>query len=69
MIESDDYVSPAEFLRAASEEAADAVIAKGGRVMVMRLSQVHDTRHQGRIAQHIFAAMPSIGTVRRFHTA
>jgi len=52
-VEADDHVTSAEFARAASEEAADAVIAKGGRVMVMRLSQVHDTRHQGRIAQHI----------------
>lgn len=52
-VETDDHVSSAEFPRAASEEAADALIARGGRVMVMRLSQVHDTRHQGRIAQHI----------------
>jgi nucleoside-diphosphate-sugar epimerase len=55
-VEADDHVTSAEFARAASEEAADAVIAKGGRVMVMRLSQVHDTRHQGRIAQHILIA-------------
>ena len=55
-VETDDHVTSAEFARAASEEAADAVIAKGGRVMVMRLSQVHDTRHQGRIAQHIVLA-------------
>ena len=52
-VETDDHVTSAEFPRAASEEAADALIAKGGRVMVMRLPQVHDTRHQGRIAQHI----------------
>jgi len=39
--------------RAATEQAAAAVIAKGVRVIVMRLPQVHDTRHQGRIAQHI----------------
>ena len=55
-VETDDHVSSAQFARAASEEAADAVIAKEGRVMVMRLSQVHDTRHQGRIAQHILLA-------------
>jgi len=55
-VETDDPVTSAEFARAASEEAADAVIARGGRVMVMRLSQVHDTRHQGRIAQHILLA-------------
>jgi nucleoside-diphosphate-sugar epimerase len=52
-VETDDHVTSAEFPRAASEEAADALIAKGGRVMVMRLPQVHDARHQGRIAQHI----------------
>jgi nucleoside-diphosphate-sugar epimerase len=51
--ETDDHVTSAEFSRAASEEAADALIVKGGHVMVMRLAQVHDTRHQGRIAQHI----------------
>jgi len=55
-VETDDHVTSAEFARAASEEAADALVAKGGRVMVMRLSQVHDTRHQGRIAQHILLA-------------
>ena len=52
-VETDDHVTSAEFPRAATEEAADALIAKGGRVIVMRLSQVHDTRHQGRINQHI----------------
>ena len=55
-LETDDHVTSAEFARAATEEAADDLIAKGGRVMVMRLSQVHDTRHQGRIAQHILLA-------------
>lgn len=52
-METDDHVTSAEFPRAATEEAADALIAKGGRVMVMRLPQVHDTRRFGRIAQHI----------------
>ena len=52
-IETDDHVSSAEFPRAASEEAADALIARGGHVMVMRLAQVHDTRRQGRVTQHI----------------
>jgi nucleoside-diphosphate-sugar epimerase len=52
-VETDDPVSSAVFPRAATEEAADALIAKGGCVIVMRLSQVHDIRHQGRIAQHI----------------
>lgn len=52
-VETNDPVSSAVFPRAATEEAADALIAKGGRVIVMRLSQVHDIRHQGRIDQHI----------------
>ncbi len=52
-VEIDDHVTSAEFPRAASEEAADALIAKGGRVMVMRLPQVHNTRRFGRITQHI----------------
>jgi len=51
--ETDDHVSSAEFPRAASEEAADTLIASGGRVMVMRLPQVHDTRRFGRITHHI----------------
>ena len=54
--ETDDHLASAEFPRAASEEAADALIANGGRVMVMRLPQVHDTRRQGRITQHILLA-------------
>ena len=53
VVETDHHVTSAEFPRAASEEAADALIAKGGRVMVMRLPQVHDTRRQGRITWHI----------------
>lgn len=52
-VETDNHVSSAVFPRAATEEAADAIIAKRGRVIVMRLSQVHDIRRQGRIAQHI----------------
>ena len=52
-VETDHHVTSAEFARAATEEAADAVVAKGGRVSVVRLSQVHDRRHQGRIALHI----------------
>jgi nucleoside-diphosphate-sugar epimerase len=55
-VETDDHVTSTEFSRAASSEAADALITEGGRVMVMRNSQVHDTRHQGRIAQHILLA-------------
>jgi nucleoside-diphosphate-sugar epimerase len=52
-LETDDHITSSEFPRAATEEAADVAIAKGARVMTVRLSQVHDTRHQGRIAQHI----------------
>jgi nucleoside-diphosphate-sugar epimerase len=55
-VETDDHVTSAEIHRAASEEAADALIAKGGRVMVMRLPQVHDTRKRGRIAFYIQTA-------------
>jgi nucleoside-diphosphate-sugar epimerase len=55
-LETDDYVSSAEFPRAASEEAADGLIAKGGRVMVMRLPQVHNTSKQGRVTYHIQTA-------------
>jgi len=52
-VEADDHFTSAEFPRAASEEAADTLIAAGGRVMVMRLPQVHDTRRCGRIMEHI----------------
>jgi len=53
VVETDAHASLEKTPRAATEEAADAVFAQGVRVMVMRLPQVHDTRHQGRIAQHI----------------
>jgi len=56
VVETDDHITSAEFPRAASEEAADALIAKGGRVIVMRLPQVHDTRKQGRVTNYIQAA-------------
>lgn len=51
--EIDDHPPSAEVPRAATEEAAEALIARGGRVIIMRLPQVHDARHQGRIALHI----------------
>jgi nucleoside-diphosphate-sugar epimerase len=51
--ETDAHATSAVFPRAASEEAADALIDQGGNVMVMRLPQVHDTRRQGRIRWHI----------------
>lgn len=53
VVESDAPAGLEKAPRAATEQAADAVLAKGARVIVMRLPQVHDTRHQGRIAQHI----------------
>jgi len=53
VVETDAHASLESAPRAATEEAADAIFAKGARVIVMRLPQVHDTRHQGRIAQHI----------------
>lgn len=39
--------------RAASEEAAAAVAARGGRVMVVRLAQIHDTTKQGMVSPAI----------------
>lgn len=51
--ETDAHATSAVFPRAASEEAADALIEQGANVMVMRLPQVHDTRRQGRIRWHI----------------
>lgn len=51
--ETDPYAAPAHSPRSATEEAADSLFAKGVRVIVMRLPQVHDTHRQGRIAQHI----------------
>jgi nucleoside-diphosphate-sugar epimerase len=51
--ETDGHLSSLEYPRAATEEAADALIAKGVNVRVIRLPQVHDTQRQGRITQHI----------------
>lgn len=51
--EADPPASAAKVPRAATEEAAAAVLARGVRVMVLRLPQTHDTRNQGRIAHHI----------------
>jgi nucleoside-diphosphate-sugar epimerase len=45
--ENDPPVSSSVFPRAATEEAAAALTAKGVRVAVMRLPQVHDTEKQG----------------------
>jgi nucleoside-diphosphate-sugar epimerase len=57
VVETDDHITSAEFPRAASEEAADALFAKGVRSIVMRLSQVHDTRKQGRVSYYIQTAL------------
>ena len=51
--ETDAAFTAAAFPRAAIEEAADSLVGQGGHVVVMRLAQVHDTAHAGRIAQHI----------------
>ena len=53
VVETDGHLTSAEFPRGATEDAADALIAKGGRVMVMRQPQVHDTRRFGRVTAHI----------------
>lgn len=53
VMETDHHATSAVFARAASEEAADALIEQCGNVMVMRLPQVHDKRRQGRIRWHI----------------
>ncbi|HEX7663129.1 MAG TPA: 3-beta hydroxysteroid dehydrogenase, partial [Polyangiaceae bacterium] len=52
-MESDEHLTVAEFRRAATEDAADALIAAGRRVVVVRLPQVHDTEKQGRLSIHV----------------
>jgi nucleoside-diphosphate-sugar epimerase len=54
--ENDAAVSSAEIPRVASEEAAASVAAKGVRVSVVRLPQVHDTVKQGLITYAIALA-------------
>ena len=51
--EADPHLASAEHPRAATEEAADALIERGGRVVVLRLSQVHDSRRKGRITWRV----------------
>jgi len=53
VVETDDPATSAEYPRGATEEAAETLVAKGGRVIVVRLPQVHDTRRFGRITEHI----------------
>lgn len=69
--ETDPHMTADEFPRGATEDAADVVAAAGGHVTVVRLSQVHDPRRQGRIAEHIkiarakgFVAYVGDGAVR-----
>jgi len=54
--EDDPPASPKVVPRAASEEAAAALAARGVRVAVMRLPQVHDTRKQGLVTYAIQVA-------------
>ena len=65
--ETDDHAPYAETPRAATEEAVEALVARGGRVMVMRLPQVHDTRRFGRITQHIRLALEKGQAGARYH--
>lgn len=53
VVESDPHPTSAVVPRAATEEAAEALLDQGGHVVVIRLPQVHDTRRQGRITRHI----------------
>ncbi len=52
-LETDPHFTSAQFARAATEEAADELIASGAQVVIVRLPQVHDTRKQGRISVHV----------------
>ena len=52
-MEDDAPVSSKVIPRAASEEAAGSVASCGGRVVVMRLSPIHDTRKQGHVTYMI----------------
>ena len=52
-LETDPHLTSAEFPRAATEEAADALIDRGAHIVVVRLPQVHDTQKQGRISLHV----------------
>ena len=52
-LESDPHFTSAEFPRAATEEAADALIQSGMHVIVVRLPQVHNTHRQGRLSLHV----------------
>jgi len=49
----DDLPLSSQIVHRASEEAADAIAAQGGRVAVVRLPQVHDTMKQGLVSYAI----------------
>ena len=51
--ETDRHAGSARFPRAATEEAADVLMERDVDVRVIRLPQVHDTAHFGRIGHHI----------------
>lgn len=54
----DDPAAPSsEIPRAASEEAADALVARGVNAGVVRLPQVHDRAHHGLVTMAIQAAI------------
>lgn len=54
--ESDPPVSLSTIPRAATEEAANAVAARGVKVAIVRLPQVHDTARQGLVSYAIQVA-------------
>jgi nucleoside-diphosphate-sugar epimerase len=54
--EEDEPISSSTMPRAASEEAAASLAAKGVNVSVVRLPQVHDTTRQGLITYSILVA-------------
>lgn len=57
-VTEDDPPAPSAMVpRAASEEAAEALLAQGVNASVVRLPQVHDTRRQGLITYLIQAAL------------
>jgi nucleoside-diphosphate-sugar epimerase len=51
--ETDPHAPSSVFPRAASEEAAEALLEQGRNVIVIRLPQVHNTHRQGRILRHV----------------
>lgn len=52
-LETSSHLTSAQFPRAATEEAADALIDSGAHIVVVRLPQVHDVQKQGRISLHV----------------